>query len=220
MQIVPADGDSADLVDRDFDCSKMSWVAYWLNLVLQERLISMKHVLVQAIIAMLYFLLMPRFYEWSSLPALSTFASILLYISKGKVYHLTRGKGMFGKGNEKESIVQIVKIDFTPSAEGLGMDFATLHVTRKPWLQKVLRAGTILLVDPKLKSGLDWGEATFEVESLTMPDVGANGDGIILLCHMTGLWFLFLFLFLFSRSEARRHPLGMAGPNRGVRTQR
>ena len=158
----------------------MSWVAYWLNILLQQRLLTIKHVLVQAIIAMIYLLLMPQMSNWLCLPALKTFACILSYISKGKVYLFTCGKSMYGKGRLNESRVEIVNIDLMPPNNLAEPDCAALHLSMKPWLQRVLQPGTLLSLDSssssmKLSIGddeidWDWNDATFEVKELFIPN--------------------------------------------------
>ena len=165
------DGDAGDLIDRDFDCRKMSWVAYWFNLCIQSNLITIKHVLVQVIVYVIYLLLMPRFRNWSSLPALRTFASVLHYISKGKVYCFTRGKAFFGKGSADQTRVQIVRLEYDSDA-----DHATLYLVHKKWLQRALPVGTTLSIFPSPSDEVDWDGVQFESLGDLLESEGDAGE--------------------------------------------
>ena len=73
--------DAPDFFQRDFDCNNLHWVAYWLNVLLMHGFITVRHLFVQLVIAMVCYLLMMRVSDWASFPALSTFASVMMYIS-------------------------------------------------------------------------------------------------------------------------------------------
>ena len=159
--------DAPDFFQRDFDCNNLHWVAYWLNVLLMHGFITVRHLFVQLVIAMVCYLLMMRVSDWASFPALSTFASVMMYISKGKVYNFCRGKCMYGTGyRDREQKVEIISVELMPPNDISEADKATVVVSKESWLSKVLQPGVIL--DISHGDGVLW-DAQLEVQDLQVP---------------------------------------------------